>query len=374
MGGKHNGHTNRHQQPGAGPHPDPARPLSAAPSCRRIRGPAAELRRVQHGRESLGQCADGPRRRPRRSRGDAAAQLSGGARNLLGLREARRGGRAALGAAAGGRAGVAAVRRPAACDRLDGLLRRNARESAAASRLHARAHGRAGRWRDAGHAGLCPPGRGSQRRRARRRGAGRRPGDPDVHQRHDRPAQGHHAHAFHPGDVCRAVRLVLPHDAGKQGPADRRPGVQRRDGHHAARLLLRRELFPAPAVRSAGDGRGDREGAHHAHHGGAVAAHRPAEPAGIRSGEARLARDDPVARRAIAAGPQGHAGPRAARPALRALRRHRGLHHRARPRRCRAQGGIGRRAGAVLRDAHPRRAGSRMRRRRESARSSAAGR
>ena len=105
-----------------------------------------------------------------------------------------------------------------------------------------------------------------------------------------------------------------------------------------------------------------------------VADHRDPERARLRPGAARIARDDPVGRRAAAQGAQGTAEHAAAAPLLRALRAHRGLRHDPRSRRRRAQGGQRRRAAAVLRDADRRRGRPATCRRAKSARSSAAAR
>ena len=99
--------------------------------------------------------------------------------------------------------------------------------------------------------------------------------------------------------------------------------------------ILHPRLRRGPGHRGGGALPGDP----HGH--GAVADHRPAEPSGVRAGEARLARDDPVGGGAAPPRAQAAAERGAARAVLRALRPDRGNHDRARPERRRAQGRLG---------------------------------
>ena len=216
--------------------------------------------------------------------------------------------------------------------------------------------------------------RASVRGGARRARRGRRPADADVHVGHHRPAQGHPAHALHPRDVRADARLHVADGAGIGRAAHRRAGVQRGDDDDVPGVHARRDVHHAPAVRRRGVHRDGRARARHAHDAGALADHRHPQCAGLRRRPARVAADGAVARRAAAPRAQGSAEPAAAAPLLRALRPHRRLHHRARPRRRAAQGGQRRRAAALLRVAHRRRRRPRPARRAKPARSSGAGR
>ena len=113
----------------------------------------------------------------------------------------------------------------------------------------------------------------------------------------------------------------------------------------------------------------------HARDDGAVADRRDAQRARLLAGDSSR-RCEMLCSRRRAAAPraQGAAARRAAGLALRAVRPHRGIHHRPRPRRLRAQARFGRQPPPFMRDAHRRRRRRAISRRARSARSSGAAR
>ena len=146
-----------------------------------------------------------------------------------------------------------------------------------------------------------------QRRAAGRARRSRRSADADVHVGDDRAAQGDPAHALHPRDVCDDARVHVADGAGVGRAALRGAGVQRRDDDDVPRVHGGRNLRAAPRVRRRSLHRRCRARARHAHDAGALAGHRDTQRAGLRSGAARVAADDPVAGRAAAPRIQGPA-------------------------------------------------------------------
>ncbi len=199
------------------------------------RGPAGHRARADVGRAPgrrppLRQRAEGARRGAGRPRGDAAAAH---ARDRRGVpRRLRLGGDPAV--------DVDALRRrrhPPPRDRLPGQGARHQRRQRRARRRLAR------RRRDR------PRPRAARRARARLRAGrhvARRPGPALLHERHDRPGQGHPARASLPARP-RGVRL-LPRGAGRRAlPRHGRVGLGR--GHLAAAraVALRRRPGRPPA-------------------------------------------------------------------------------------------------------------------------------
>ncbi len=179
--------------------------------------------------------------------------------------------------------------------------------------------------------------------------------DADVHVGHDRTAQGHPAHALHPGDVRDDVGQCLAPGTGVGGAAFGRHRVQWCDDDDSAGIHAGLDTCPASRVRCRGLHSDRRARTRHAYDARSFADHRRPQCEGLRPFAAHVARDDALARRSVAPGVQGPAELAAATPVLRTLRFDRGFHHDPRPRRRAAQVRQRRGAAAVLRDANRRR-------------------
>ena len=202
-----------------GRHLQSAGALSAGSSRRGVRGRAAELRRVQRARVAAANAFSGLGVARGDRVADPAAQLPGGAGDLLGLRQAGRGGVPLSSLLLEeGLVSLLSDARPRR-HRLDRMLSRGAVEGPAAPRRHAGANvvlvdGEAPDM--SGYARLVAAA-GAER--ARRRGAGRRPRHPDVHQRHDRACPRASCTPISSARCTAADGVGVPDDAGVAGAA-----------------------------------------------------------------------------------------------------------------------------------------------------------